>query len=249
MQKKMIKLIGAASMALILLLAASPAAQAISYYAYLQQYISGQAPAPQPPVVPPTQPPVVDPAPSTPPASQTSNGFWESRAASRKALLAGTGQQPGQQPAPQPQPQPTPEPTPSPAPAPSDGLTAREQQMLDLINKDRIAYGLQPLQADLRLTALARLKSQDIVNNNYFDHVSPTYGTAFDMFRANNISFLRGGENLSKAGNVLVSHMRLMNSTNHRANLLTPQFTHVGIGIVDNQPSGIVVTEMFIQKP
>lgn len=253
MQKKLIKLIGAASMALILLLAASPAAQAISYYAYLQQYISGQAPAPQPPVVPPTQPPVVDPAPSTPPASQTSNGFWESRAASRKALLAGTGQQPGQQPAPQPQPQPTPEPTPeptpSPAPAPADGLTAREQQMLDLINKDRIAYGLQPLQADLRLTALARLKSQDIVNNNYFDHVSPTYGTAFDMFRANNISFLRGGENLSKAGNVLVSHMRLMNSTNHRANLLTPQFTHVGIGIVDNQPSGIVVTEMFIQKP
>jgi uncharacterized protein YkwD len=121
--------------------------------------------------------------------------------------------------------------------------------MLNLINKDRIAYGLQPLEVDMRLTRLARLKSQDIVENNYFAHVSPTYGTAFDMFRANGISFLRGGENLSKAGSVQVSHLRLMNSTNHRANLLTPQYTHVGIGIVDNNPSGIVVTEMFIQKP
>lgn len=121
--------------------------------------------------------------------------------------------------------------------------------MLDLVNRDRRAYGLKPLEIDMRLTRLARLKSQDIVNNNYFAHVSPTYGTAFDMFRANNISFLRGGENLSKAGNVIVSQMRLLNSPNHRANLLTPQYTHIGIGIVDNNPSGIVATQMFIQKP
>lgn len=121
--------------------------------------------------------------------------------------------------------------------------------MLTLINRDRQAHGLNPLQADMRLTRLARMKSQDIVDNKYFAHQSPTYGSAFDMFRANNISFLRGGENLSKAGSVQVSHLRLMNSTNHRANLLTPQYTHVGIGIVDNTPSGVVVTQMFIQKP
>lgn len=121
--------------------------------------------------------------------------------------------------------------------------------MLDLINKDRLANGLKPLQADMRLTRLARMKSQDIVDNNYFAHQSPTYGNAFDMMRANNISFIRGGENLSKAGSVQVSHARLMNSTNHRANLLNPYFTHVGIGIVNNNPSGIVVTQMFIQAP
>ena len=94
--------------------------------------------------------------------------------------------------------------------------------MLELINRDRLAHGLQPLQADMHLTRLARLKSQDIVDNNYFDHRSPTYGTAFDMFRANGIIFIRGGENLSKAGSVQVSHLRLMNSPNHRANLLNP---------------------------
>ena len=130
-----------------------------------------------------------------------------------------------------------------------DGMYAMEQQMLELINRDRLAHGLQPLQADMRLTRLARLKSQDIVDNNYFDHRSPTYGTAFDMFRANGIIFIRGGENLSKAGSVQVSHLRLMNSPNHRANLLNPYFTHIGIGIVNINPSGVVVTQMFIQAP
>jgi len=224
MQARLVKTISAAVLTVALILAAAPGAQALSYYAYLQQYLSGQQAAPEQPV---------------PPVTQPDTNFWSSRAASRKALLSNAGLLPSQ-------PQPSPEPTPVPQPS---GLTAREQQMLDLINKDRIAYGLKPLEVDMRLTRLARLKSQDIVDNHYFAHESPTYGTAFDMFRANNISFLRGGENLSKAGNVLVSHMRLMNSTNHRANLLTPQYTHIGIGIVDNIPSGIVVTEMFIQKP
>lgn len=234
MQARLIKIISATVLALALI-AAAPGAQAISYYAYLQQYVSGQQPAqPQP-----EQP--------VPPVNEPDTNFWSSRAASRKALLANAGLLPSQ-PQPNPEPTPIPQPEPTPVPEPS-GLTAREQQMLDLINKDRIAYGLKPLEVDMRLTRLARLKSQDIVENNYFAHKSPTYGTAFDMFRANNISFLRGGENLSKAGNVLVSHMRLMYSTNHRANLLTPQYTHIGIGIVDNIPSGIVVTEMFIQKP
>jgi uncharacterized YkwD family protein len=235
MQAKLVKIISAAVLTVALILAAAPGAQALSYYAYLQQYLSGQQQAEPEPEKP------------LPPVSQPETNFWSSRAASRKALLENAGLLPPQ-PQPNPEPAPTPQPEPTPDPEPT-GLTAREQQMLDLINKDRIAYGLKPLEVDMRLTRLARLKSQDIVDNNYFAHESPTYGTAFDMFRANNISFLRGGENLSKAGNVLVSHMRLMNSTNHRANLLTPQYTHIGIGIVDNIPSGIVVTEMFIQKP
>jgi uncharacterized protein YkwD len=236
MQVKLFRLTTVILLAVALMIAAAPGAQAISYYAYLQQYLNGQQ-SPQPT---PEQP--------APPATEPEVNFWSSRAASRKALLNNAGYKPNPTPTPQPNPTPVPQPKPDPIPQPS-GLTAREQQMLELINKDRIAYGLRPLQADMRLTRLARLKSQDIVDNIYFAHQSPTYGSAFDMFRANNISFLRGGENLSKAGNVLVSHMRLMNSTNHRANLLTPQYTHVGIGIVDYNYSGIVVTEMFIQKP
>lgn len=236
MQARLVKLTAVVMMAVALMVAAAPGAQAISYYAYLQQYLSGQGQ--QSPEQQPEQP------------AEPEVNYWSSRAASRKALLKQAGYSPAPQPDPDPTPVPQPEPKPNPEPQPQpSGLTAREQQMLDLVNKDRIAHGLRPLEVDMRLTRLARLKSQDIVDNKYFAHKSPTYGTCFDMFRANNITFLRGGENLSKAGNVLVSHMRLMNSTNHRANLLTPQYTHIGIGIVNNTPSGIVVTEMFIQKP
>lgn len=237
MRNQTFRLICAVSLAFALFLVAAPSVQAVSYYAYLQQLLNGQPIPPQPT---PDPQPVPVPSPAEP-----GGNYWDARAASRKALLAAAGLQPS---LPKPDPQPAPPVEPNPTPQPS-GLTAREQQMLDLINTDRMKYGLKPLVADLRLTRLARLKSQDIVDKNYFAHKSPTYGTVFDMLRADDIDFLRGGENLSKAGNVLVSHMRLMNSTNHRANLLTPQYTHIGIGIVDNNPSGIVVTEIFITKP
>jgi len=254
MHKKFAKLVCSLCLSIVLILAATPSAGAISYYAYLQQYLSQGQHQPQPaqPQPEPQQP--QQPTPSSPSTSPSS--FWARRTASRNTLLNGYKQNstpvPQPEPTPVPQPEPTPQPTPqtepTPAPQPSQ-LTAREQQMLDLINKDRQANGLNPLQADMRLTQLARMKSQDIVDNNYFAHTSPTYGSAFDMFRANNISFVRGGENLSKAGSVQVSHYRLMNSTNHRANLLNPHYTHIGIGIVNNNPSGIVATQMFIQKP
>lgn len=238
MKKTILKISGSIGLALALVVLTVPSAGASSYYAYLQQYLNqSQQQQPQ------------QPAPSTPSTpAQTTNNFWTSRAASRNALLQNSQpQQPApQQPAPQ---QPVPQqPAPAPQPQPTQ-LTAREQQMLNLINRDRAAHGLRPLQADMRLTRLARLKSQDIVDNNYFAHQSPTYGSAFDMFRANNISFIRGGENLSKSGSVEASHLRLMNSTNHRANLLNPHYTHIGIGIVNNNPSGVVVTQMFIQAP
>ncbi|AEF93485.1 SCP-like extracellular [Desulfotomaculum nigrificans CO-1-SRB] len=48
--------------------------------------------------------------------------------------------------------------------------TADEQAMLNLINKERVANGLQPLTADAKLTEVARLKAKDMIANNYFGH-------------------------------------------------------------------------------
>jgi len=242
LHKKILKVVFSTGLAIALTFAVAPNAEASSYYRFLQQYLN------QPQQQLPSQPqPAPTPQPTTPQQPNQSN-FWESRTASRNALMQKPQTPAPQQPAPQQPQQPAPTPEPAPVPQPSQ-LTAREQQMLNLVNTDRIAHGLSPLQADMRLTRLARIKSQDIVDNNYFAHRSPTYGTAFDMFRSENISFLRGGENLSKAGSVQISHLRLMNSPSHRANLLTPQYTHIGIGIVNNYPSGIVATQMFIQMP
>lgn len=252
MQHKQLKILCTLALTLALVVVAVPNASAAGYYNFLWDYLNqnSQQPAPEPDPEPTPDPQPTNPQPSEP----QNNDFWGQRTERRNAMLSRPNPQPSNpapqpQPNPEPQPQPDPQPEPpSPAPQPSQ-LTAREQQMLNLINKDRAAHGLRPLQADMRLTKLARIKSRDIVSNNYFAHQSPTYGSAFDMFRNEGISYLRGGENLSKAGSVQVSHLRLMNSPNHRANLLTAQYTHIGIGIVDNSPSGIVVTQMFIQKP
>ncbi len=62
------------------------------------------------------------------------------------------------------------------------------------------------------------------------------------------ISYRAAGENLAGAPTVERAHTSLMNSSGHRANILNPRYTHVGIGIVDGGPYGKMFTQMFIQK-
>jgi len=137
-----------------------------------------------------------------------------------------------------------------PAPAQGTGvvLSAAEQQMLDLLNGERVAAGLRPLQADPELTRLARLKSQDMITLNYFDHQSPTYGSPFEMMRAAGVTFRLAGENLAGAGTVTAAHTALMNSPGHRANILNPGYTHIGIGAGASARFGLVFTQLFVGR-
>lgn len=161
--------------------------------------------------------------------------------------LTGTQLTPAPAP-PAPAPQPVPPPSPAVPTQPVSGLTQAEQQMLDLVNRERVNAGLRPLQADLQLTRLARLKSQDMINNNYFAHQSPTYGSPFDMMRADGVSYRYAGENLAGTPSVERAHSGLMNSPGHRANILNANYTHIGIGAVSGGPYGMMFTQMFIGK-
>ncbi|KUK10682.1 MAG: SCP-like extracellular [Clostridia bacterium 41_269] len=128
------------------------------------------------------------------------------------------------------------------------GLTAEEQQMINLINKERTSRGLAPLVVDMRLVKTARMKSQDMINKNYFSHQSPTYGSPFDLMRSQGITYRIAGENLAGAPSVEIAHRNLMNSPGHRANILNPNFTHVGVGIISGGPYGKMFTQHFIGK-
>lgn len=147
---------------------------------------------------------------------------------------------------PTPTPTPTPEPTPEPEPKPSLGLTADEQIMVDLVNAERVKVGLPALKIDMRLVQQARLKSRDMIDKNYFDHISPTYGSPFEMMRNAGISYRAAGENIAGANTVERAHVLLMNSSGHRANILGRSYTHFGIGIIDGGPYGKMFTQMFI---
>ncbi|GAB6157174.1 hypothetical protein JCM39194_03740 [Desulfotomaculum varum] len=122
---------------------------------------------------------------------------------------------------------------------------ADEQAMLNLINQERRAAGLQPLVYDAKLTELARLKAQDMITNNYFSHTSPTYGSPFDMMKNAGITYRYAGENLAGAPDVNTAHKNLMNSPSHKANILKPEYTKVGIGVVNGGPYGKMFVQMF----
>ena len=98
----------------------------------------------------------------------------------------------------------------------------------------------------MRLVDISRKKSKDMIDKNYFGHTSPTYGSPFDALKNNGVSYRYAGENLAGAPTVERAHSGLMNSPGHRANILNPNFTHVGIGIVDGGPYGNLYTQTFI---
>lgn len=120
--------------------------------------------------------------------------------------------------------------------------------MLNLVNSERSKMGLRPLQADLKLTQVARLKSQDMIAKNYFSHTSPTYGSPFNMMKTYGITYRTAGENLAGNGSVTGAHTSLMNSSGHRANILNSNYTHVGIGIVSGGRYGMMFTQMFVGR-
>jgi uncharacterized YkwD family protein len=146
------------------------------------------------------------------------------------------------------QPKPSKPETPAPDPSIPDvnGLTADEGKMLELVNQERQKLGLKPLKIDMRLVDLSRKKSKDMIDKNYFGHTSPTYGTPFDALKNNGISYRYAGENLAGAPTVERAHSGLMNSPGHRANILNPNFTHIGIGVVEGGPYGKMFTQTFI---
>ncbi|MGE5484767.1 MAG: CAP domain-containing protein [Ignavibacteriales bacterium] len=157
--------------------------------------------------------------------------------------------EPAPEPEPEPEPEPAPEPEPEPEPEPpTDSLTAEERQMFDLVNKERRAVGLSPLELDMRLVEQARLKSQDMSRLGYFAHQSPTYGSPFDQMKKAGISYRAAGENLAGAPTVEMAHDGLMNSPGHRANILNATYTHVGIGVATSSRYGLLFTQMFIAK-
>jgi uncharacterized protein YkwD/uncharacterized membrane protein required for colicin V production len=120
-----------------------------------------------------------------------------------------------------------------------------EKRMLDLVNQERQAAGLAPLQADPELTEVARKHSADMFARGYFAHDTPEGLSPFDRMRAASVRFTTAGENLALAPTLQIAHTGLMNSPGHRANILRPEFGRVGIGVMDGGMRGLMVSQEF----
>ncbi|OAB44699.1 CAP domain-containing protein [Paenibacillus glacialis] len=110
------------------------------------------------------------------------------------------------------------------------------EKVLDIVNQERSKAGLSSLSMSEELSKMAMVKAQDMYNNNYFDHNSPTHGSPFDMMKEFGITFNSAGENIAKGQTTPTQVMKdWMNSPGHKANIMNNSYTRIGIAYYNNE--------------
>ncbi len=122
---------------------------------------------------------------------------------------------------------------------------ADESVLLDLVNRERRKAGLRTVQLDADLRQVGRAHSGDMLGRGYFAHVNPDGFDPFDRMEAAGITYETAGENLAFAPTVEVAHTGLMNSPGHRANILRPEFSKLGVGCADGGIRGKMFSQEF----
>ncbi|MFB6466917.1 CAP domain-containing protein [Cytobacillus sp. Hz8] len=130
--------------------------------------------------------------------------------------------------------------------ATSKTVSQAAQQVINLTNAERRKNGLPDLKLDTQLNGVAQRKSDDMQQNNYFSHTSPTYGSPFDMMRDFGVTYKSAGENIAQGQRTSQEVVNSwMKSEGHRKNILNRNFTHIGVGF---DQAGYHWTQMFVGK-
>lgn len=129
-----------------------------------------------------------------------------------------------------------------------DNLTydpVSEAKMLEDVNRERTSRGLQALVLDKEMTGVAEAYAKDMWERRYFSHYNPEGESVGDRLTKAGISYFIAGENLALAPTEQTAMSGLMNSSGHRANILSEDFKRVGIGVVDNGIYGKIFVQEF----
>lgn len=144
--------------------------------------------------------------------------------------------------------------TPRPAPPrpaapirPAGASPSLEQQrVLQLVNAARTRRGLAPLRFTAGLNQVARQRSQDMVRRNYFSHTDPSGRNPYWHMRRAGISYRTAGENIAWGQRSPEEVVRAwMNSPGHRANILNPHFSQMGLGVARKPDGTPTWTQLF----
>ena len=133
------------------------------------------------------------------------------------------------------------------APVVPASANTMEREILSLVNKERAKAGVAQLGWSEKLAAVARAKSQDMSQHNYFSHQSRIYGGPFEMMKAFGISYRTAGENIAKGQKTATAVMTAwMSSAEHKKNILNPKFTEIGVGHSVAGNGTVYWTQMFV---
>lgn len=133
------------------------------------------------------------------------------------------------------------------------GATAMETNLLALINQERANAGLAPYVLEAGLTKIARTRSQQLIDQNYFAHRDPYGYSMYVELLAyfGYSSYAWAGENLAMnnwpvdtADDEAIRG--LMNSPTHRANILASDFTRIGVGEITTADGRHFYTMIFL---
>ncbi|HEX9502698.1 MAG TPA: CAP domain-containing protein [Patescibacteria group bacterium] len=123
-----------------------------------------------------------------------------------------------------------------------------QQEILDLVNQDRINHGLSTLNLNSTLNLAALAKAQDMRIHKYFAHTSPTGATPWHWFKTMGYNYTYAGENLAEGySDAQDLENSWMASPTHRANILSPFYSEVGLAVVSYHNTNLVV-QMFGSK-
>ncbi|MBE5799195.1 MAG: hypothetical protein E7321_04515 [Clostridiales bacterium] len=124
-------------------------------------------------------------------------------------------------------------------------LSAQEQTAGNLLNNDRARYNLAPLIVDPALCRIARIKSEDMRDNQYFAHTSPTYGDVRRMLRHFGYSYTAAGENIAHHATIEKAQAAFLSSPGHRKNIMSSAYSKVGIGVAIDKKGFVYLTQIF----
>ena len=114
-----------------------------------------------------------------------------------------------------------------------------EQAIFNKVNEERVKAGVAPLSYNTTMEKYARIKSQDMGDNNYFSHTDLNGNYITAKMKEDGVSYNSWGENIAYLGGygtdptVLANQFMTnwMNSSGHRKNILSTDFTSIGVGV------------------
>lgn len=133
-------------------------------------------------------------------------------------------------------------------PAVESTLSVEEQEFFNKINELRVKNSLPELKIDDNVENVARLKAQDLAENNYFSHTSDKYGTPFEMLTTSSVNYKTASENIAGNSTIDGAINSWMNSDSHKNNILSTDFNYTGVAVVHSNTYGKILVQFFVGR-
>jgi len=129
--------------------------------------------------------------------------------------------------------------------ADAQSMSPAEKRILEELNHERVNNGLGPLAWNEQAATAARAHTRLLAENSNLSHQFPGEASLLERLGATGARFTVAAENVARTGWLEDIHPALMGSSGHRANMLSPRYNAVGIGVMENK-GRIFVTQDFI---